>query len=209
MRALPGFVAMPAARKESSRSVVKREISAPAVDRNGPWSSANGFAGMCSGPYKRWPAKPGQREMVRSFCLVFKERSLLYGSRAHAHEDAPAHAISPEAMPQHSPEMSQRQAPFGRPSMTRRFLRVMGGLSARRVATGEGWGAFNLDVCLYLAQKQVVKLVLCPGLAAGDDLHGHGFPLPLLPSGCHDASPGTGLFYECSSKVGKTNDVIS
>ena len=50
MRALPGFAAMPAARKESSRSVASRENSAQAVLRNGPWSSASGSAVMCSGP---------------------------------------------------------------------------------------------------------------------------------------------------------------
>jgi hypothetical protein len=67
----------------------------------------------------------------------------------------------PEAMPQHSPEMSQRQAPFGPPSMTRRLLRVMGGflfagLRPEAVATK----AFGSVSCFYLPQKQVVKLAL-------------------------------------------------
>ena len=49
---LPAFAATPAAQKGSSRSVVRRESSAPAADRNGPWSSASGSAGMCSGPFR-------------------------------------------------------------------------------------------------------------------------------------------------------------
>jgi hypothetical protein len=37
-------------------------------------------------------------------------------------------------------------------------------------------------------------LVLCPGLAAGDDLHGHGFPQPSLPQPVSHPSRGTGVF---------------
>ena len=62
---------------------------------------------------------------------------------------------------QHSPVWSQRQAPFGPPSMTRRFLRIMGdflfaGLRPEAVDTQ----AFDSDVCFQLAQKQVVKVIV-------------------------------------------------
>jgi len=49
---LPAFAATPAAPKGLLLSLVKNESSVRVVDRNERWSSGNGFAVMCSGPFR-------------------------------------------------------------------------------------------------------------------------------------------------------------